>query len=170
MCCAAVMRTTAQDAAIAGHQVPKGRFMTLDIQHTVTQVRALFITTASCAPDPWVFSAVLQHPTPCSEACCPVFDVMHTQDPRWPHHGTDDPFDSTRFNPDRFMTPEGQQQGSQIYFGMGQRTCAGMSLAWAEVGTAIVKPFNFSPPCWKFNYRPCVLNIASVTCSSHSCM
>lgn len=60
---------------------------------------------------------------------------MSSQDPRWPSEGvsSSDPLHPDNFNPDRFLTREGQKQGSQVPFGLGMRTCAGMALAQAEV-------------------------------------
>jgi cytochrome P450 len=37
------------------------------------------------------------------------------------------------FNPDRFLTPEGQEQGGQYPFGFGNHMCLGINLVWAEV-------------------------------------
>ena len=42
-------------------------------------------------------------------------------DPRWPETAAnDDPLRPDRFNPDRFLSPEGGAQGSQLVFGAGE--------------------------------------------------
>eukprot|EP00882_Tetradesmus_deserticola_P009214 GHRQ01009718.1.p4 GENE.GHRQ01009718.1~~GHRQ01009718.1.p4 ORF type:complete len:153 (+),score=39.74 GHRQ01009718.1:1289-1747(+) len=52
-------------------------------------------------------------------------------DPRW-QEATGE-MHPANFNPDRFLTPEGREQGTQLVFGAGSRSCLGERLAWLDL-------------------------------------
>ena len=52
-------------------------------------------------------------------------------DPRWEQ--SEGELDPSVFNPERFLAPGGQAQGSQLVFGAGKRSCLGEKLAWTDL-------------------------------------